>query len=147
MFGSIVSAPLLGISAPASLTVVAFTLLIGATLGVIFTTRTTLENILYNCFWGAGKMYGYWGEERGSIQYQLAFVKDEKSHDSSIRRLLIESQEFINLFYMPALEIVGKQTLLILNLAMMKPFTINLNYQDLNPDYLMFIIVSTLCFL
>lgn len=112
MFGSIVSAPLLGISAPASLTVVAFTLLIGATLGVIFTTRTTLENILYNCFWGAGKMYGYWGEERGSIQYQLAFVKDEKSHDSSIRRLLIESQEFINLFYMPALEIVGKQNII-----------------------------------
>ncbi|MBW2957805.1 toxin VasX [Hafnia paralvei] len=99
---------LMASTAPVWLTVTAFTLLIGGTLGIMFTTRTALENVLYNCFWGAGKQYGYWGIKRNSIQSQLAATKLEKLRDTNSRLLYIESYEFVNLFSMPALDIVGK---------------------------------------
>ncbi len=101
IFGGILMAP----TAPVWLTVTAFTLLIGGTLGVMFMTRTALENVLYNCFWGAGKQYGYWGETRNDILYQLNAVKKKEKYAQIIT---IESQEFVNLFSMPELDIVGK---------------------------------------
>lgn len=86
----------------------AFAMLIVGTIGVIYTKRSALENILYNCFWGAGKQYGYWGELRGDINKQLKIAKDNNEIDKIEPRLLLESQEFINLFSMPKLDIIGK---------------------------------------
>ncbi|WP_426761865.1 toxin VasX [Hafnia paralvei] len=86
----------------------AFAMLIGGTVGAIYTKRSALENTLYNCFWGAGKQYGYWDELRGDINKQLKITKDNNEIDKIESRLSLELQEFINLFSMPKLDIIGK---------------------------------------
>lgn len=108
IFGGIAVATLMGLTAPAWLTAAGFILLIGGTIGVMFTTRSVLENILYNCFWGAGKQYGYWGKERPSINKQLFMVKDKNNKEIVNKWFITEYYEFINLFSMPKLEIKDK---------------------------------------
>lgn len=78
IFGGIAVAALMGITAPVWLTISAFTLLIGGTLGVMFTSRSALENILYNCFWGAGDRYGFWGRIEKILHIKLMPSKRKK---------------------------------------------------------------------
>ena len=118
IFGGIALAMLMELTAPVWLTALGFTitnlvaigfiLLIGGALAVIFTTRTALENILYNCFWGIGKKYGYWNEKRKGISYQIKQITDPSKIELIINRFYIEQQEFINFFSAPVLDIVGK---------------------------------------
>lgn len=107
IFGGIAVAALMGITAPVWLTISAFTLLIGGTLGVMFTSRSALENILYNCFWGAGKQYGFWNQERDTITSQMQQLQNISISSNIAPLLELEPREFINLFSMPNLEIIG----------------------------------------
>lgn len=107
IFGGIAVAALMGFTAPVWLTITGFILLIGGTLGVIFTTRSALENILYNCFWGMGKQYGFWNMLRKSIPEQINDIKKPENKIFISSSFEKEQYEFINIFSMPSLEITG----------------------------------------
>lgn len=131
IFGGIAVAALMGITAPVWLTISAFTLLIGGTLGVMFTSRSALENILYNCFWGKGDLYGFWGESRDTIPSQIEKIKKPYNLELMKKRFFIEQHEFINLFSMPKLEISGRPSGLSLGYKKMIKYNFTLpNYES-----------------
>jgi len=69
--------------------------------------KTRLELLLESCFWGSGKKHLFWDKEkiRDDIQdvlVEAVEINDDKEIQASFN---IELQEFMNLFYMPKLEI------------------------------------------
>ncbi|MBD2795876.1 hypothetical protein ID856_04900 [Xenorhabdus sp. 18] len=83
-------------------------LVIGGTIGLIFSNSSDMQNLLRNCFWGNGKQYPFWERaQRPSFTRQLEIAREmnNKTQDA----FDIESQEFFNLFFMPKLIIERKQ--------------------------------------
>jgi len=79
--------------------------IIAGTIMVFIYGRTEFENLLLNCFWGDGKKYAFWPEdrERLDIVARLGAAKDIQ-HDERIQRYYqTELQEFMNLLNMPKL--------------------------------------------
>ena len=80
--------------------------------GVVITMvygKTRLELLLESCFWGAGKKHLFWNnEKRGEIDQVLddaAKINYDQVIQTSFQN---EFQEFMNLFYMPKLDMKQK---------------------------------------
>ncbi|WP_340616207.1 hypothetical protein [Xenorhabdus entomophaga] len=103
-----VEAAALGAALITGLTVVGWLLVIGGTIGLIFNNRSDMENIVRNSFWGKGDMYPFWGKNRRpSFDKQLKIAREMSNETKNA--LNIESQEFINLLFMPSLTMKPKQ--------------------------------------
>ncbi|PHM37306.1 toxin VasX [Xenorhabdus innexi] len=92
------------------ITTMGWILVIGGTILLIASNSSDTRNLFRNSFWGNGEKYPFWGRgKRQSFIEQLKQAK-EISHEPNIQRAFdIESQEFLNLFFMPTLSIKRKQ--------------------------------------
>ncbi|QUM89446.1 hypothetical protein HWV03_11870 [Moritella sp. 36] len=76
--------------------------------GVVITMvygKTRLELLLESCFWGAGKKHLFWDDEkRGDIDDVLELSSQIKKNEVIQSAFQKELQEFMNLFYMPKLD-------------------------------------------
>ncbi|MEF1329361.1 PAAR-like domain-containing protein [Vibrio sp. M260121] len=76
-------------------------------------TKTGIENLLFRCFWGKSEDYSFWSfidrEKAGSVQKRLDLYSNKDIKDTYLQYLKkafeIESQEFVNYFYWPQLNI------------------------------------------
>lgn len=90
------------------LTVFGWLLVIGGTIGLILNNRSDMQNLVCNSFWGNGDMYPFWGKDKRlpfDKQLEIAREMEDETQDA----FNIESQEFLNLFFMPDLAIERKQ--------------------------------------
>ncbi|KER02935.1 hypothetical protein, partial [Photorhabdus temperata] len=96
--GSVMTAGLLAwLAAGASL-------LIGGSIVQASSAWSDLEKVLNNCFWGAGKKYGFWSDDgRPTILIQLRTAREMSNNTQN--HFVIENQEFLNLFIQPQLKI------------------------------------------
>ncbi len=83
-------------------------LVIGGTISLIIFNRSDTQNLFCNSFWGNGDKYPFWNEDkRPSFNRQLDIAR--KMNSKTQKAFKIESQEFLNLFFMPELTITRKQ--------------------------------------
>lgn len=94
----------------------AFTTLIAGTLISDHYTKQPFENLLYSCFWGTSEIYPFWDAFADSASLTNANDRKDYYLDDKNRGLSryfetafrIESQEFLNYFYMPKLSIIDR---------------------------------------
>ena len=76
--------------------------------------KTDFENLLFSCFWGKSEYYSFWAdfidaEKIIKIKYRLdrleKMLSDQQTQKYVKAAFEIESQEFINYFYWPQLEV------------------------------------------
>ncbi|MDX7998578.1 hypothetical protein FE394_05080 [Xenorhabdus sp. Reich] len=97
-----------------TLNVIGWLFIIGGTIGLMIFNRSSMENLISNCFWGSGEMYPFWGiETRPDMDSQLKSTRDmremkDTSYDTW-NAFHVEKQEFLNILFMPQLTI--KRTL------------------------------------
>ncbi|PHM50796.1 toxin VasX [Xenorhabdus miraniensis] len=99
----------LGAALITGLTVVGWLLVIGGTIGLILNNQSDMQNLVRNCFWGNGDMYPFWGTSKRPALFSDQLKIARKMSDETKAAFNIESQEFINLFFMPSLAIKPKQ--------------------------------------
>ncbi|MHC6528913.1 PAAR-like domain-containing protein [Vibrio proteolyticus] len=76
-------------------------------------TKTGIENLLFRCFWGKSEDYSFWSfierEDAELVRQRLELYSSKDKKDTYSQYLKkafeIESQEFINYFYWPQLNI------------------------------------------
>ncbi|HGY3147559.1 TPA: toxin VasX [Morganella morganii] len=69
-----------------------------------------LETLLKNCFWGSGDKYKFWDINRGD-DWNIAIEDQIESINKggiSQKNILIEQQEFLNLFFPASLQVIEK---------------------------------------
>ncbi|HDM8239180.1 TPA: DUF4150 domain-containing protein [Vibrio campbellii] len=76
-------------------------------------TKTGIENLLFRCFWGKSEDYSFWSfidrEDAESVDKRVKLYSSKDKKDTYFQYLKkafeIESQEFVNYFYWPQLNI------------------------------------------
>ncbi|EPG9799900.1 TPA: hypothetical protein JD360_16655 [Providencia stuartii] len=67
-----------------------------------------LETLLKNCFWGSGDKYKFWGVDRDKVKKNriTTQVVNMRKNEVDEKSLLIEQQEFLNLFFPASLQVI-----------------------------------------
>lgn len=87
--------------------VVSLLLIVAGTVTLIFTSKSDFQHLLENCFWGSGKKYLFWSDERNraSLAIRLERSRDLNSDASIFNAYSLELQEFLNYLNMPRAKI------------------------------------------
>ncbi|MCC8368318.1 hypothetical protein J8V57_19140 [Xenorhabdus sp. PB61.4] len=98
----------IGTTLMAGMAFMGWVLVIGGTISLIIFNSSDTQNLFRNSFWGNGDMYPFWGNKRRPVFVEQ--LKYAQKMDHHIRNAFdIESQEFLNLFFMPTLTINRRQ--------------------------------------
>ncbi|MCC8380911.1 toxin VasX [Xenorhabdus sp. PB30.3] len=105
-----IEAVAIGSALMAGMAFMGWVLVIGGTIGLLLFNSSDTQNLFRNSFWGNGDMYPFWGNaERPAFHDQLKDARKMSNSKEIQHAFDIESQEFLNLFFMPNLNIQSKQ--------------------------------------
>lgn len=99
------------------------------TVGDLATTWGDLEALVKCSFWGNSKKYPFWNTDSISYESKINLINENKKN--TLNGFIIESQEFINIFYMPKLEWVysAKELTIKMELNNFIPYDSQIFYQ------------------